>query len=124
MSDRKSLESNSRRDFLIKGSMASIGLMMTGSAAWSKPSFFQGKPNSKFSGVQVGVVSYSYRSMPATIQQLLKYITDSGMSAVELMGEEAEAFAGKPDKKDHPADYDKIVADWRATVSMDKFAEI
>ena len=106
----------SRRSFLLKGSMASVGLLMAGSAAWSK-SFFEKVPNSKFFGVQIGVITYSYRSMPHNVEQLIQYIVDSGISAVELMGESVEDYAGKPADKNQ-------VAEWRATVSMDKFKEV
>jgi sugar phosphate isomerase/epimerase len=56
------------------------------------------KPNSKFDGVQVGVITYSYRSMPGAndAPALLKYIVDSGVSGIELMGPAAENFAGSP----------------------------
>ena len=45
------------------------------------------KPNSKFDGVQIGVITYSYRSMPGAndAEALLKYIVDSGISGIELM---------------------------------------
>jgi sugar phosphate isomerase/epimerase len=56
------------------------------------------KPNSKFDGVQVGVITYSYRSMPGAndAEALLKYIVDSGISGIELMGPAAEIYAGSP----------------------------
>jgi sugar phosphate isomerase/epimerase len=56
------------------------------------------KPNSKFDGVQVGAITYSYRSMPGANDAvaLLKYLVDSGVSAIELMGPAAEIFAGSP----------------------------
>ncbi|MEO5891436.1 MAG: TIM barrel protein [Ferruginibacter sp.] len=133
----------SRREFLIKGSLATFGLAMAGSKAWSKPFFFADDPNSKFAGVQIGVITYSFRSMPATAAQLLKFITDSGISAIELMGEAVEEFAGIPanpvkmkpwvdgkppqftdDEKAQMKAHEKQVADWRATVPMDKFTEI
>lgn len=107
----------SRREFLLKGSIASAGLLLAGSAARSAPFSFGKVPDSKFFGVQVGVITYSYRSMPHNIQQLLQYIVDSGISAVELMGESVEDYAGKPADKNQ-------VAEWRATVAMDKFKEV
>jgi len=56
------------------------------------------KPNSNFGGVQVGVITYSYRSMPGAndAKELLKYIVDSGVSGIELMGPAAEIYAGSP----------------------------
>ncbi len=107
----------SRRSFLLKGSLASAGLLIGGSAAWSKTFSFDKVPDSKFFGVQIGVITYSFRSMPHNVEQLLQYIVDSGISAVELMGESVEDYAGKP------ADKSKV-AEWRATVSMDKFKEV
>ena len=57
----------------------------------------QGKPNSLFGGVQVGVITYSYRTMPdQSSEAYLKYIVDSGVSAIELMGDPAESYAGRP----------------------------
>ena len=56
------------------------------------------KPNSKFDSVQIGVITYSYRSMPGAndAEALLKYIVDSGVSGIELMGPAAEIYAGSP----------------------------
>lgn len=56
------------------------------------------KPNSNFDGVQIGVITYSYRSMPGAndAEALLKYIVDSGISGIELMGPAAEIYAGSP----------------------------
>lgn len=51
------------------------------------------KPNSNFDGVQIGVITYSYRSMPSTAEDLLKYTLECGISSVELMGDAAEKFA-------------------------------
>jgi sugar phosphate isomerase/epimerase len=55
------------------------------------------KPNSVIAGVQLGTITYSYRSMPdQTAPALLGYIVADGISAVELMGQPAEQFAGAP----------------------------
>src|SRR6202043_2182061 len=56
------------------------------------------KPNSNFEGVQIGVITYSYRSMPGAndAEALLQYIVDSGISGIELMGPAAEIYAGSP----------------------------
>lgn len=58
---------------------------------------FYNKPNSLINGVQIGVITYSYRSMPdQSAEATLKYVLDSGVSAIELMGDPAESFAGSP----------------------------
>ena len=51
-------------------------------------------------GVQVGVITYSFRSMPdQSAEATLKYVTDCGISAIELMGGPAESYAGMPENK-------------------------
>jgi len=55
------------------------------------------KPNSLVNGVQLGTITYSYRSMPdQSAEATLRYIVDSGISAIELMNGPAESFAGAP----------------------------
>ena len=57
----------------------------------------QAKPNSLVDGVQIGTITYSYRSMPdQSAEATLKYIVHSGISAIELMGAPVESFAGAP----------------------------
>ena len=59
--------------------------------------FAQSKPNSKIEGVQIGTITYSYRSMlDQSAEATLRYILESGISAVELMGGPIESFAGIP----------------------------
>jgi sugar phosphate isomerase/epimerase len=57
-----------------------------------------GKPDSRFGGVQIGAITYSYRQLPNSndAHQVLQYVLDSNISAVELMGPVAESFAGAP----------------------------
>lgn len=55
------------------------------------------KPNSLIDGVQIGVITYSFRDMPdQSAEATLQYVLDSGVSAIELMGGPAESFAGAP----------------------------
>ncbi len=63
-------------------------------AAASLPSF--AKPDSRFAGVQVGVITYSFRALPGSAQETLRYCIDCGISAIELMSPVAESFAGAP----------------------------
>src|SRR5262245_46100691 len=57
----------------------------------------QGRPNSNMDGVQVGTITYSFRSMPdQSAEATLKYIVESGISAIEFMGGPVESFAGAP----------------------------
>src|SRR6516164_11419510 len=55
------------------------------------------RPNSFINGVQIGTITYSYRSMPdQSAEATLRYIVDSGISAIELMNGPAESYAGAP----------------------------
>src|SRR5438105_8111419 len=56
--------------------------------------FAAAKPNSVINGVQIGTITYSYRSMPnQSAEAILNYVTDSGINAIELMGQTVEAYA-------------------------------
>src|SRR5690606_5335682 len=58
----------------------------------------QGRPNSVIDGVPIGVITYSYRSMPEQgADAMLRYVVESGISQVELMGGAIEAYAGAPE---------------------------
>src|SRR3954447_25527726 len=86
-----------RREF---GKLALAGLPAAAVLARTESifgAFAQAKPNSRINGVQIGAITYSYRSMPdQSAEATLKYIVDSGINAVELMGGPAESFAGAP----------------------------
>ncbi len=56
------------------------------------------EPNSVINGVPIGVITYSFRSMPdQSAEATLQYVVDAGISTIELMGGPAESFAGKPE---------------------------
>jgi len=55
------------------------------------------KPNSNFGGVQVGVnIPYSFHGMPSNADQILEYLAQVNISAVELRTQPIEAFLGAP----------------------------
>src|SRR6058998_3789447 len=55
------------------------------------------KPNSKFNGVQIGIIApYSFRGLPSTAEDLLRHMVELGLSAVELQNDPVERFAGAP----------------------------
>ena len=89
--------SYTRREF---GKLALAGLpaaTVLGGSGSIFGAFAQAKPNSLIEGVQIGTITYSYRSMPVqSAEATLKYVVDSGISAIELMGGPVESFAGAP----------------------------
>ena len=132
----------SRRAFLYQSTLASLGVLVAGKSAFAG-NFFQANPNSLIKGVQIGVTTYSYRSMPSQPDKLLQYCIDSNINAVELKGDEVEDYLGKPanpvklpprvagqkqelsdEIKAQVKQYQQQVAAWRETVSMDGFEKL
>ena len=138
----KTNKASSRRQFLYQGSLASMGLILMGKNALAANPFgiLNNKPNSLINGVQIGAITYSFRSMPGSAEQLLQYCIDCNISAIELMGDAIEEYAGAPKNpiqwvpgkkidftdalKAQVKEYQIQLTNWRTTVSMDKFKEI
>jgi len=81
----------SRRSFL--GSVAAVGAasMLPGCRSVCGSN----GPCSKFGGVQIGVITYSYRSMPdKSAEAVLQQVVGSGINSIELMGDVVEKYAG------------------------------
>ncbi|MBI5091741.1 MAG: sugar phosphate isomerase/epimerase [Candidatus Hydrogenedentes bacterium] len=81
----------SRRSF-IGGAAALAASTLIPKRAFAAES---GKPNSDFGGVRIGVITYSFRSMPCSAEDILGYLVKCGLSSVELMGDAAEGYAKK-----------------------------
>ena len=78
----------SRREF---GKMMLAGLPLSAALA---------QINSKFRGVQIGAISYSFRSIPAT--EIIPAMVKLGLSEAELMSNHCEALAGAPQASGEP----------------------
>jgi len=81
----------SRRTFIGGAAALTASTLMPKHASAAE----KGKPDSGFGGVQVGAITYSFRSMASSAEAILGYLVTCGLSNVELMGEPAEAFAKK-----------------------------
>lgn len=93
------------------------------------------RPDSVINGVHVGTITYSYRSMPdQSAEAILRYVLDSGISAIEFMGDPVEAFAGapkvfrvpfgtKPDAEQQAKlrEAREQMRAWRTSASVDRF---
>jgi sugar phosphate isomerase/epimerase len=96
--------------------------------------------NSLINGVQVGAITYSFRSLPGSATQLLQYCVEANITAIELMGDAIEQYAGAPtspvqwvpgikiewtdELKAKMKTYQTELVKWRETVNMDKFKKI
>ncbi len=93
----KNLNSISRRNF--------IRTTAAGTAALSFAPFAfacsAGK-GSTFGGVPIGVITYSWRSMPSTAGDIINYCKSGNITSLELMGPVAEEFAGIPPMPPRP----------------------
>jgi sugar phosphate isomerase/epimerase len=76
--------------------------------------------HSKFAGVQIGAITYSFGSMK--LDDVIQAYVDIGLDEMELMSGTAEAAAGAP--VGGGAAGAQEILKWRKSVSMDKFKEI
>src|SRR4030042_1769303 len=126
----------SRRGFMGGTAALAASAMMSRYVRAGTGGLSAGKPNSNFNGVQIGAITYSYRGMPGTAEDLLIYLVKCGLSSVELMGEPAEQFAGVPAGGGDPGprrgqmteeqrkarqQRQEELLNWRLSVSMDKY---
>ncbi len=99
------------------------------------------KPNSKVGGVQLGVTTYSYLSMPHSAEEVLEYLLLAGISSIELRSV-AEESLGIPQGPPRPprgvelsenekAEYAKATEaareaqrKWRLSVPMQKYTDL
>ncbi|MBP1609857.1 MAG: hypothetical protein H6Q04_2092, partial [Acidobacteria bacterium] len=54
------------------------------------------KPNSKFNGVQIGTITYSFRDLDTGIDAMLKAAVDANCSSIELLSNGIEDWCGAP----------------------------
>ncbi|MCK5730191.1 MAG: twin-arginine translocation signal domain-containing protein, partial [Draconibacterium sp.] len=127
----------SRRNFLGKTAIGTTALSFA-------PFAFSctGNLGSKFGGVQIGVITYSWRSMPSTAEDILKYCVEGGISSLELMGNVAEEYAGIPvmpprpkrgveqtdaEQETYRIERDKAMIkqkEWRLSNTLEKYKEL
>ena len=135
---KKSSKTLSRRKFIETTIAAGAALSLT-PLAFSCATSDSG---SKFGGVQIGVITYSWRSMPSSAEDILKYCIEGQISSIELMGNVAEDYAGIPEmparpprgveQSDEEREAYEMVRDaaivsqkeWRLSNNMEKYKEL
>jgi len=80
-----------RRDVL---QLAMAALPIAGLPAWAAPA----RPDSKFGGVQIGIIisPYNYPEIPVRADELLSTLVQLGISAIEMQDVRVETYAGAP----------------------------
>jgi sugar phosphate isomerase/epimerase len=96
-----------RVSFTVTAAVA-LSLLLTGCSTPGS------KPDSNFNGVQIGVITYSWRSMPSTPQDIISYCLQTGISSIELMGNVAEEYAGAPTGPTWPENFQALSEEERA----------
>lgn len=125
-----------RRDFMAQAGVLTGAMMMPASLLRAGASPGSSLLFRDFGNVRIGVITYSFRSMPSAADDLVGYLAKLGLTTVELMGDPVEAFAGAPEgppfqrppltdaqqaeRKAHAEEMRK----WRTSVSMDKFKQL
>jgi sugar phosphate isomerase/epimerase len=132
--------SYSRRQF---GKVALTTLPLAAAALSNlKLVFAAEKPDSKFDGVEIGVIiPYSYHNMPNDAESLLTFMVRDGLSGAEIQSPPVEEFAGAPKdpNENGPAtrrpgnspeaiavrkSYAEEMTKWRLSAPMAKFVEL
>lgn len=125
----------SRRRFLGTAAAAAAGALVPATAFGGPPE----RRSRKGADVQVGAISYSFREIPGSAEQILEYMVELDLTTVELMGGPAEQFAGAPAGPPRPRNFREIsreerdayrtarneaseeVRQWRLSAPMDRF---
>lgn len=141
--NNKSTNQVSRRRFItMTAAVAALAVVPADFSFGAEPKKVKArKPNSNFGGVQIGAITYSWRSMPSGAEDVLKYCLAAGISSIELMSNTAEQFAGMPQvtmqrpardaSEEQRAAFQKAQKEnaaaqreWRLTAPMSKFEEL
>jgi sugar phosphate isomerase/epimerase len=100
-----------RREF---GGIVLAGIPLA-RATWVSPF----RADSKFNGVQIGAITYSYRSIPDA-NAIVKAMADEGLSEAEVMSNHVEALLGAPQE---PGVAEQLQA-FRKAVTPERVVEV
>ncbi|MEA5062408.1 hypothetical protein SDC9_74023 [bioreactor metagenome] len=123
----------SRRSFLGAAAVVTAASVIPFSASCGSTVALAGRavvPDSKFGGVQIGAITYSFRDMPGGLETVLKACVDAGLSSVELMGTGVEDYLGAPRQvsdagKKAQDQYNRDLKEWRkVNGTLDKYAQL
>ena len=125
MEKKSKIHQISRRRFLASTAVFAGFSLMGGGLAYGKNPLSQ-VPRSE-NGFKLGVITYSYRSMPHSAVDLIDWVKYAGLNSVELMGHTIEQYAGAPEPEGfffRGRRHAREMREWRTSVSMDRFREL
>jgi sugar phosphate isomerase/epimerase len=82
-----------RREF---SKLAMAGVSMSALAVPAESGAQTAKPNSRFGGVQIGIIAGSFRRLATSVEDVLKETAQAGLSVIELDVEFFEPYFGAP----------------------------
>ncbi|WP_346857872.1 sugar phosphate isomerase/epimerase [uncultured Draconibacterium sp.] len=99
MNKNQRTKNQSRRRFLGNSAALAAASMIPFNYAFTNPSETEAgkKLDSNFGGVSIGTITYSWRSMPGGLENIVKYCKECGISSIELMSGDLETFLGAPE---------------------------
>ena len=86
-----------------------------------------GDAGSVYGGIPIGVITYSYRSMPVGAGKTLGYVLGSNLSTIELMSNDVEVDAGAPLNKlpwKVSKEEQAALAEWRRKVDVKRYEDV
>jgi sugar phosphate isomerase/epimerase len=86
----------SRRRFL-GTSAAAAAVLSAGPLGYSCAGSAAKESGSRFNGVQIGAITYSFRNLEPGIENVVKACIDSDVSSIELMSNYIESWCGAPE---------------------------
>ena len=92
---RNQIMNINRKNFIEFGLLSFAGFI-------GAPACFGGKSRGRswYKGVEVGCITYGYRSMPCDAASVIRYAVESGLGTLELMGDVVDRFVGTGAKRD------------------------
>ena len=123
MAKKSNIQQISRRRFLASTAALAGFSLMGGGPAYGTLS--QAPRSEK--GFKLGVITYSYRSIPHSVVDLIDWVRYAGLNSVEIMGHTLEEYAGAPEPEGfffRGRRHAREMREWRPSVSMDRFREL
>jgi sugar phosphate isomerase/epimerase len=69
---------------------------------------------SEYKGVQIGAITYSWRSMPSTAEDIINYCKQADITSLELMSDVVESYAGAPARPAFPENFREMSQEERS----------